>query len=363
MAIIVPDYFGEAFSRSYLQAQQFARQEAERKRQEEDLRKSLEVMAGTNAPLPEDTTMRPTVVQTPTAPLPGQGTVTTQPSAPVAEVAPVQTQTTTADLPQKDPYKEGLRAIEQNYREKIKNVTQMKNPALALSFLQQSMQERDMLKAEHNSAAFQAALNEIMNNPNLTPAQRIGMAVKANSTFKAGFKVNDIVKMFETEGLKIGTTARPGAAVWDGKQWIVPVPALPRGGQSGSSGRPINPNTHDQNTGLPLGAKEKWARTYENTGLIRDENLLAEYENYLGVYQADPESVEGIAAKKWLDANQRRVNIASDNRNQYWTISSGGAYQAGQSNNPPAQSPQQPPQASNESPEDKERRLKAILGI
>ena len=84
MAIIVPDYFGEAFSRSYLQAQHYAQQEAERKRREEDLRKSLEVMAGTNAPLPEDTTMRPTVVQTPTAPLPGQSGITTQPSAPVA---------------------------------------------------------------------------------------------------------------------------------------------------------------------------------------------------------------------------------------------------------------------------------------
>lgn len=54
----------------------------------------------------------------------------------------------------------------------------------------------------------------------------------------------------------------------------------------GGSGRPVNPNTHDPNSGLPLGAKEKWARTYENTWLIRDENLLAEYENYLSVYQA-----------------------------------------------------------------------------
>ena len=190
---------GGAFSIGFANAYRMMMDREERKRQEEDLRKSLEVMAGTNAPLPEDTTMRPTVVQTPTAPLPGQSGITTQPSAPVADVPPVQTQTTTADLPQKDPYKEGLKNIELAYREKMKNLAQIRDPRLAMQFVQQNMQERDIAKAEHNSAAFQSTLNEIMNNPNLTPAQRIGMAVKANSKFNAGFKVGDIIKMFEVE--------------------------------------------------------------------------------------------------------------------------------------------------------------------
>ena len=153
------------------------------------------------------------------------------------------------------------------------------------------------------------------------------------------------------------TSSNTGKITDTGTPFNAPVGS---GGGGGGSGRPVNPNTHDPNSGLPLGTKEKWARTYENTGLIRDENLLAEYENYLGIYQADPESVEGMVAKKWLDANQRRVNIASDNRNQYWSVSSGGAYQAGQSDNPPAESPQAPP---TETEEQRKQRLKAALGI
>lgn len=352
---------GSAFTGGFYAAYSAAMAREERKRQEEAMLQSLTAMSGANEVLQPATTMQPTQVQVPTAPLPGQGGNVNAPA--MIENTPIQTQTETANIPQADPYKEGVNAIKKQYAETMKaNLPKMTNPQVAAQFIHQETSKRDMALAQHNSAMFQNYLMQLMQDGSKTPIQKAQMGMLLNSKYKVGMKPNEVMKMFEVEREKPVVIGRGGSLV-DSKGNVLyqnEMQYAPRGGGSGGSGRPVNPNTHDPNSGLPLGTKEKWARTYENTGLIRDENLLAEYENYLGIYQADPESVEGMVAKKWLDANQRRVNIASDNRNQYWSVSSGGAYQAGQSDSPPAESPQAPP---TETEEQRKQRLKAALGI
>jgi hypothetical protein len=115
-----------------------------------------------------------------------------------------------------------------------------------------------------------------------------------------------------------------------------------------------------------LSQVEKWAKTYETGARIIDEQIMDEYRAKLATYQSDPEGTDGIAANKWLTANQTRAGSASERLNQYWKASSGGAYRReGEEGpeQPPAAQPTAAAPPSNESREDRERRLKAVLGL
>ena len=315
-------------------------------------------------------------VQTPVSPLPGQisnGVSASNPALAQSNYTPrgnelglavPDTISTQVNMPSKDPYKQLEYQTGKEFATKLKALSAL-NPNERQFAMRQLYQEREQLLSNARYDKFSQDMEGIMAEYN--PADPVASHKAKAKAIALGRRLKidtgDVLKLFEEPKQNLqfspdGTMFVNGKQASNQGQYAKPF--APRGGGGGGSGRPVNPNTHDPNSGLPLGTKEKWARTYENTGLIRDENLLAEYENYLGIYQADPESVEGMVAKKWLDANQRRVNIASDNRNQYWSVSSGGAYQAGQSDSPPAESPQAPP---TETEEQRKQRLKAALGI
>jgi hypothetical protein len=136
----------------------------------------------------------------------------------------------------------------------------------------------------------------------------------------------------------------------------------PRGGGGGA----VNPNTHDPNTGLRLGKEEKWAQTYELSTRLHDENLLAEYQTKLALYQDDPENEDknsdAYKARKWLEQNNLRVKDASSRMNNYWRISSGGAY--GTTVTPPPANTPPPAETTapaNETPAQRQERLKKVL--
>lgn len=356
MAVIqTPDYFGNAFAQAFAQSRHYAQQEAERKRQEEAWKQYSSTFVPSQ---PMDVQQ----VQAPVSALPGQSGIGTQPSAPVQQ--PIQTQTEQVNMPSKDTYKQLEYQTGKEFAEKLKGMAGLA-PQERQMAMRQLYADREQVLSNARYDKFSQDMEGIMAEYN--PADPVASHKAKAKAIALGRRLKidtgDVLKLFEEPKQNLqfapdGTMFVNGRQASNQGQYAKPF--APRVGGGGGSGRPVNPNTHDPNSGLPLGTKEKWARTYENTGLIRDENLLAEYENYLGIYQADPESVEGMAAKKWLDANQRRVNIASDNRNQYWSVSSGGAYQAGQSDSPPAESPQAP---STETEEQRKQRLKAALGI
>ncbi len=86
------------------------------------------------------------------------------------------------------------------------------------------------------------------------------------------------------------------------------------------------------NTNGKLGPQEKWAQGYELNGYHRDEATLQEYQ-------------DALAAGEVSAALQKASNAASSRMNQYWTISSGGAYQPGQGQPQKSETPKQPANA------------------
>jgi len=92
----------------------------------------------------------------------------------------------------------------------------------------------------------------------------------------------------------------------DTKYQIANRPSVYRGGSGDSGGR-----------GSGLSKAEKWAEAYELTQLIKDDEIIREYE-------AAAES--GFVSPQL----QKAANEAAERRNQYWNISSGGSYSRGQ---------------------------------
>ena len=316
---------GGAFSSGFANAYRMMMDREEKKRQEDNLRQSLEVLSGIKAPLPSDTVNRPVQVQSPTSPIPGQSGLTTQPSAPSSTIPPIQTESQTVEMPVVDPYKQKQKEIEIAYREKMKNLPQIKDPRFAMQFVSQAMQERDLAKAEHNANTFQAGIMEIMTSQNMTPTQKIAKAVQLNGQLKAGFKIPEILKMFEQPKQDLRTVGRSLVRIGaDGNPEVLYTdPTQPRGGGNGGSsrlpvvdenGNPVaKPGKPEKVAGSPL---DQWAYDYEKKGKYIEDQAI--YDAYMNSDFATPEM-----ELKALEAKARLM--------LYWKMQGNG--------NPPASRP------------------------
>jgi hypothetical protein len=279
--------------------------------------------------------MQPTAVQTPVG-LAGQSGIATQPSVPSTDIAPVQTQTVTAELPKADLYKEGLNSIKKSYSEKMKaTLPKMTDAATAARFIHQATTERDMAIAEHNSASFQQELMGLMQDNGMNPMQKAQIAMGLNSKYKTGLKPNEIMNMF-TKGSTPVVVGRGGAVVdpMTGKV-IYENPYV-----SGRVGRPAGITTPalDDN-GNPVVSPERPAKpgkltqdqidvqNYEkgvDSSHDKDKELIDEYNRNYAAFSTEGDTAEKIAAgtraKLWMDANQDKVDAAMRRMNKYWKL-------------------------------------------